>query len=446
MSTRRILWSFAAVFFAILAIVIPASAASITQSPDTLHRGEQISITMSGIPDGAQFSLLIEGQFNVQPGSRFSFETRNFNMPITLNNGQISATTRNVRVIGFSVKKSGTAISLIPPVDESGYATVSQPYTISAGTYEYLTLEGIARSDASSISTQMSLTGTKTGPADSVISFTVEGIDNGEVRLIVFVNNDQMLYKTVTVGSGIMTTTPTATATTVATTTQTTTATATATQTATQTTGATAPATTTATTVPTTTITTTAAATQPTATTATQAQAKTFYSPDRKVSLTTYGTDYAGLLMVRLPGLPEGWLAISDAYAIAPEPLSFSPMATISFTIPAASGADYAYFIGQYADGRWLIDPSHADTMTISGAIDRSATYALMAYGAESTLSPSATPTGTVTPKGTPKIASIAQEGTTAATGTKTPLSVVGVIAALVIGFSVVMLMAKRQN
>jgi hypothetical protein len=150
--------------------------------------------------------------------------------------------------------------------------------------------------------------------------------------------------------------------------------------------------------------------------------------------------------MVRLTSVPEGWLAVSDAYAIAPDTLTFSPMATISFTIPAASGADYAYFIGQYADDRWLIVPSHAGTTTISGAIDRSATYALMAYRAESTLSPSVTPTGTVTPKGTPKIASIAQEGTTAPAVTKTPLSVVGVIGALVVGSTIMILASKRQD
>ena len=76
-----------------------------------------------------------------------------------------------------------------------------------------------------------------------------------------------------------------------------------------------------------------------------------------------------------------------------------------------------------------------------------------MAYKAESMLpaigKPTAqatAPAGTVTPKGTPKIASIAQEGTTASDGTKTPLSVVVVVAALVVGFTVVMLMPKRQH
>lgn len=440
MSSRNLLWSFAAVFIVLLTIVIPVSAASITQSPDTLHRGEQISITMSGLPDGVQFSLLIEGQFNVQPGSRFSFETRNFNMPISLNNGQISATTQNVQVVGFSVKKGGTAISLVPPVDDSGFATVSQPYTISSGTYEYLTLGGIARSDASTISTQMSLTGTKKGPADSVITFTIDGIDDGLVRLIVFVGNDQMLYKTVTVGSGLppATTAPTTTATTVPTTTRTTTATAT----------------TSSTEVPYTSPATTQTTASGTTATATPTPARTFYSPDRKVSLTTYGIDYAGLLMVKLDVVPENWLAVTDAYAIAPETLSFSPEATISFTIPAsAEAADYAYFIGQYADGKWLIVQSSAGTDTISGTIDRSATYALMAFKAESTLSPSSTPagqgttqSGTVTPKGTPKIASIAQENTPASAATKTPLSFVVVIAVLVVGGTVVMLKAKREH
>jgi hypothetical protein len=76
-----------------------------------------------------------------------------------------------------------------------------------------------------------------------------------------------------------------------------------------------------------------------------------------------------------------------------------------------------------------------------------------MAYKAESMLpaigKPTAqatAPAGTVTPKGTPKIASIAQEGTTAPAGTKTPLSVVGVIGALVVGSTIMILASKRQD
>ena len=456
-------------------IILPATAVTITESPEIIDRGDQIFINIQGLQDKSLFSLLIEGQFAINPGQRFTFSTNNFYMPISLKNGQISATTQNTKSGGFSVRKGETTITLAGPADpKTGIFTISKQESVSNGTYDFLKLDITPRSGVSLVDTQMNLMGSKTGPVDSQISFTVEGIDNGLIRLIIYVDNQEVLYKTVTVGSGIPTTTtvPTTTVTTVA-------------QTTTQTTVTTTEPTTETTTQSQTNVTTnaTTTGTQATATQTTQLQqysptvsgtpggatylspveVKTFYSADRNVVLTAQGVDYAGLLMMKASGIPENWLSLGNPYTIAPASLSFSPPATISFVIPhsASSGTSYAYFIGKFENNQWTIVPSKVDGDMIEGNIERAAMYGLMAYKPESIIpitttqkpgktgtgAETATATETVTPRGTPKIASIAQKTTTPTpSATKTPLSLVVVAGALVISGAVVMLKAKRRQ
>lgn len=407
----------AGIVLILLLCASPAAAATVTESPDVVARGEPITITLAGLADNAIFSLQIDGEFLTEPGQAFVFSTNNFNMPITLNDGTISATTQNTRATTLLVKKGDTMISIGKPADASGYFSISQETTVSAGVYEYLQLRGIARADARKILSTMNLVGKKQGPTDSRIVFTIDGIDNGVVHLIALVDGAQVMYKTVTVGAGAATPTPTPVATTPVVTAETpvqylpTTATITATTTAT----------TAATTVP-------ASAATP--------GVKTFWSADRKVSLTTDGVDYAALLMVREAEFPANWLAVTDAYTVAPDSLTFNPPATISFAIPEKAG-DYAYFIGMKKSGQWLVVPSTAGSDTISADISSAATYALVAYQPESTvtatLKPQDTAAGTAaaTPKGTPRIASIAQGETPAATATKAAGSMVPVACAL---------------
>lgn len=429
-----------------LLAVIPVSAVSITESPSMVTRGGQVTITMNDLNDGSQFSLLIDGEFNAVPGERFSFQTNSFTMPIALKNGQISATTRGTKSTAFTAQKGGTTVSNVQSADESGFYSFSQPYDISSGTYDYLRLEGRARSDVSTITTSMNLLGTKKGPQNSQITFNIDGIDNGLVRVTILVDGQTALpTKTITIGNGLTpvtttttTTVPTST-TTAATTTTTTTTAVTATGTTQTTTTGTQTGTATTTTTATTTGSTTAATTTAgsataatttagsatAATTTTALPAKTFSSADQKVSLATQGIDYAGFLMVRGAAIPADWLAISDIYTIAPDTLVFSPPATLAFTIPRASGADYAYFIGRYENSQWTIVPSTAGTNTIEARISRAGTYGLMAYKPESSVpvpgvtTAAGTAAATPTVKGTPRIASVAAVTPAAATTTK---------------------------
>ncbi len=435
-SVQRSIAGAAAGILLLLLCAAPAAAVTITESPDIVSPGDRITIAITGLADGAEFSLQIDGEYEVTPGDFFSFETNNFNMPFTLNNGKISATTQNTRSSGVYIEKEDVTISYAKPSDANGFFSFTEDRTIASGIYDTLKLSGRARSDATTVISSMNLVGIKQGQQNSNIYFTVGGIKNGEIYLTILVDKSQVLFKKVTVGKGI-TATVTTTTTTAATTTTTTTTTATTT------TGSVQP-------VVTTTATTTAATTAAT----TQAdQVRTFWSSDRRVSLTAEGIDYAALMMVRDTVFPENWLAMTDAYTIAPDSLAFDSPATITFKVPASAG-DYAYFIGMKKNDRWLAVPCTAGSGTVSAEVTAPAVYALMAYKPESTVAPATagTPSGTAaeTPaftQGTPRIASIVQAAVStaapAAAATKAAADLLPVL--LGIGGACAVLVAGRR-
>ena len=184
-----------------------------------------------------------------------------------------------------------------------------------------------SRSDTTLLTTEMNLEGKKYGPSNSQITFTVQGITNGEVWVTALVNNQQALAPTkVVIGSGIPTAVPATTAVPVVTTTVPATETVTATETMTATETETETTTTpveTGVTVPTTTEMTTV--TTIPAARATTAAPATFNSADQQVSLTAQGVEYAALMRVSESNVPDTWLSVGSAYTIVPDSLTFDP-------------------------------------------------------------------------------------------------------------------------
>ena len=344
-------WRITALILICAGMTGAASAVVITESPSQVMQGEPITIYIDGLSNSAEFSLLIEATLQVTPGQEFQFETTNFAMPIALDNGQISATTTGAQKATFSAKKGGTTVSVTRAADAGGVFSFSQAQSIPAGTFEYIRLQGTPLPNINTIVSNIQLNGKKTGPDTSHISFTVNGIDNGLVQLTVYVDGNQALYKTVTIGNGIKS-------------------------------GRTiiGPSSTTA--VPPEAGATTTLTPAPVNT----SSLKTFFSADRNVSLTVKGVDYLGLVKVKADDVPGTWIRISDAYTIAPDSLSFSPAATISFPLPeqADSGTASIYFIGAYRNNQWVSVPGTTQNTTITADIDRAGTYALMANTSES--------------------------------------------------------------
>lgn len=403
-------WHITALILICAGMAGAASAVVITESPSHVMRGEQITIDITGLSNNSAFSLLIEATLRITPGQDFLFETTNFVMPIALKDGQISATTTNTQRATYSAQKGTTEVSVTRSADANGVFSFSQAQSVPAGTFDFIRLEGTPQPDENTIVSSIQLRGKKSGPDSSHLSFAVNGIDNGRVQLIVYVDGSQALYQTVTIGEGI---------------------------TAVQTTPSASP-----TSGP---VTVNGTAT-PTPVPVTNSP-KTFFSADRTVSLTVERVDFAGLVAVKATGVPGNWTLLGDAYTIAPDSLTFSVPATISFGIPHNTdcGANYTCFIGQYRNSQWFFVNSTLRNSTIAAAIDRAGTFALMAYRNESMMavSPSAAPAGstipagTLTPASTLTTVSVVKETSPAPAATKAPLSILPVLGALAIGVGI---------
>jgi len=187
------------------------SALTVSVAPAEIQRGDTVEITHTDLPDGSLFTILIGGVFEVTPGAEFSFETNQFVMPFTLNDGVISASMQNTQYNVFSVKRNDTEARKVGN-SVNGYFTTSTSGTIPSGEYDYIRLGGTALPDALTVSAAMNLTGVKTGPEDSTISFVADGITDGTVKVDIIVNGVKALTRTIIIGSpSTLTPTPTVT-------------------------------------------------------------------------------------------------------------------------------------------------------------------------------------------------------------------------------------------
>lgn len=179
-----------------------AGAVSVTEEPSSITRGDQVTIGIQGLENDSYFSLKITGDFVARPGSEFSFQIRNFNMPFSLVNSNISATLIDTQSNTFSVKKGDTEVRKVG-TSHNGVFSANQTMNITKGTFDYLSFSGVAASGAESVTADLSLNGTKEGPDDSVIIFQLDGVSEGTVRFTVLVDGRVALSKNVVVSSQV---------------------------------------------------------------------------------------------------------------------------------------------------------------------------------------------------------------------------------------------------
>jgi hypothetical protein len=368
----------------ISAIIVPASAVVITQQPDIISNGQQMTITIRDLPDNATFSLLVEAAFPVQPNSEFHFQMSQFVMPFTLTKSSVSATLTGTSQNRLEVMKGDTIVAVSGKSVDGRYTTTKQ-YTITTGTYDYFRLSGTSLPDGKSISAQFQVMGDKTGPDNSELTFVVEGVPDGTIKIAALVNHSLVLEKTVIVGSGgpAPTVSP-------------------------------APAGT--------------QGVQPTGT-LTAGQQKTFTSADGKVSVTATGMDYVGLMKTTAGPAPSGMEMVSGPYTMVPQNITFLPLATLVFAIPAGVNVQELILMEE-RDGAWSDTTFSIMNNTVTSSLNRAGTFALFApvhpAGTTTEVIPESTyisPTSMTTAQPTPTKA-----------GMQIPIIVGGFLGLLVIG------------
>lgn len=194
----------------LVAIVVQGvHALSVTVAPDHIERGDQVTVSIVELPDNRTFSMHIEGTFAATPGGTFLFETRNLVLPFALDDGSLSATLQNTDTNVLIVKKGDTEVKKVG-LSQNGVFSTTDSGSIPAGTYDTISLGGTAGTDATRIIASMTIQGRKSGPADSEITFIVDGVADGEVTITVSVDGGTALSRTIQVGSPL-TATPTQT-------------------------------------------------------------------------------------------------------------------------------------------------------------------------------------------------------------------------------------------
>ncbi|MCU0633000.1 MAG: hypothetical protein MUC66_08535 [Methanolinea sp.] len=191
----------------LMVLVHGVSALSITVSPEQIERGDQVIISVIGLPDNSTFSMQIEGTFAATPGGPFSFETRNLVLPFALNDGSLSATLRNTDTNILIVKKGDTEVKKVG-LSQNGFFSTTDSGSIPAGMYDSISLGGTAAADATSIVASVTLQGRKSGPINSEISFVVDGVTEGRVSITIWVDGGIALSRTIQIGNPV-TVTPT---------------------------------------------------------------------------------------------------------------------------------------------------------------------------------------------------------------------------------------------
>lgn len=366
---------------------IPVSATEITLSPYHVTQGDTITIDIKDLSNDSTFTLLIESAFHVTPGKDFSFKTTDFYMPISLKNGELSAYTENTIKTTLGTKKGNSEMSVGKKSDANGIFTITESQNIPSGKFDYISIDGTTLPDKDTIRAKLQMSGKKSGPDTSKISFVVTGIENGEIYITALVNGSPVLNKKVTIGSGLASPTSVTTE-------------------------------------------------------------KIFYSVDRKVSLKTSNVDHVELVSVQQNTIPTTWVLINKTYMVLFDQQTFPSGTTISFTVPKVTGTDYAYFIGSYDSAQWISLPSGVSgNATVLATIDKAGTYGLMAYAPENSVSQASAPTNSNAPASVqknPKIASIAQSFPFAKTN-QTPLGIIPVSGALIATVLMAELFRKRH-
>jgi hypothetical protein len=306
-------------------LTIPVASVTITGRPDTVSNGHPLFVTITNLPDGAQFSLLVEATYAISPNTEFQFQMSQFEMPISLKKGSVTATLVGTSQNRLEVKKEDTIVS-VSGKSTDGRFTTTKTYDITTGTYDYFRLSGTTLPSARSITTRFQVTGIKQGPTDSEIRFVVDGLPSGTITLAALVDGAQVLYKTIPVGSGEPLQSPGQTS---------------------------------------------------TAGSSVSQEKVSFSSVDETVRVSVHPGIQVSIVKVSPEIAPDKMQIITGPYAIVPYESVFSPPGEIVFSLGGAdTGNNIA--IAFFSGDTWTLLPSVVAGNNVSGPLGKGGMYALV--------------------------------------------------------------------
>jgi hypothetical protein len=314
----------------LLILVVPGTAVSITERPDTIANGYPIYITITDLPDDSRFDLFIDSSFEIQPNSEFAIQMSQFAMPFDLDDGTIAASLDGTSTNRLEVRKGDTIVAFSGKSVDGHYST-TKGYDINRGTYDYFRLSGVSLPTTNEVQAKLQVSGIKQGPDDSEITFIVEGMPGGTITLVALVDGSQALYKTVTLSG------------------------------TTSSDGSGGPA---------------ATATATPTPTVTQGW-KDFTSADGKARVRAFGIEFVGLVAVSPQDVPEGMRVVAGPYSVMPVDLAFDPAADLSIGVPAGIAIE-DLGVYEYSGGKWVSMPVELADGELHVSISAPGIYALL--------------------------------------------------------------------
>jgi len=306
-------------------LVVPAISINITARPETIANGYPITITVTDLPDGAQFSLLVEAKYSISPNTEFQFQMSQFKMPFSLKTSRITATLEGTSQNRLEVKKEDTIVTVSGKSTEGRFNT-TKVYDIAPGVYDYFRLSGTTLPSAKSITTLFQVTGVKEGPTNSEIEFVVEGLPSGTISLAALVNGTQVLYKMIPVGPGNAPQSP---------------------------------------------------AIGITSERSGSQEPVSFQSADGIVKISVPAGSHASIVSVPLQGAPGSMQVVAGPYAVVPYDAVYSPPGEIVFQLgegKIGNNSKLAFF----SNDTWTILSSAVSGVNVTASLERGGIYALI--------------------------------------------------------------------
>jgi PKD repeat protein len=188
----------------VLGCMLPgATALTIDQYPLSLGEGDPVTINITDLGDGSDFTTTItEATIALEGGSSFEFLITDVTIPFGLDGASVSAVAQEVDWAELSYRKGG--ITYTEHVDATGdVATITASKNLESGTYDFIKVSGLAKTGETSVDIVMSLSGSTNGvPNPAEFTFGVTGAEEGSLRVTSLVDtteylNNQILIKKV---------------------------------------------------------------------------------------------------------------------------------------------------------------------------------------------------------------------------------------------------------
>lgn len=179
--------------------IASVTAISVTITPTQIQEGGTVTIEITDLADGKEFSLLMEADIIAQAGSDFTFQTNQVTVPFGLNDAVIELTANNVAKAGVEASGGSTTFYQQKTTSTGTVSIKETRNSLPAGTITILKAFGTVKDGKTSINLVLGISGKKTGANSGSVTFTLSGISDGSTYITILVDGIQVIKKQIVI-------------------------------------------------------------------------------------------------------------------------------------------------------------------------------------------------------------------------------------------------------